>query len=165
MRLYTIFAAVALGLPRTAGAQSEAGLPLGTRAPVVKVHDLEGKPVDLGQWVGRKPVFIEFWATWCPNCEELLPSIKAAQTTYGDRVEFIGVNVVVNQTPEKVRRYLTEHGISYRVLYDDEGVSTRAYLAPATSYVVILDRAGKVAYTGIGGEQKFDEALRMVVGK
>jgi thiol-disulfide isomerase/thioredoxin len=146
---------------RTLSAQ-DAGIAVGSRAPAVVVHDLDGKPVDLSQYIGKKPVLLEFWATWCTNCEELLPTVRTAQATYGSKVEFIGVNVTVNQTPERVRRYVEAHKPPYRTLYDDEGTSTRAYQVPATSYVVIVDRAGKVAYTGIGGTQDLDGALRRV---
>jgi thiol-disulfide isomerase/thioredoxin len=140
----------------------ESGITVGSRAPAVVVHDLDGKPVDLSQYIGKKPVLLEFWATWCSNCEELLPAVRTAQAAYGSKVEFIGVNVTVNQTPERVRRYLEVHKPPYRTLYDDEGTSTRAYQVPATSYVVIVDRAGKVAYTGIGGAQDLAGALRRV---
>jgi hypothetical protein len=34
-----------------------------------------------------------------------------------------------------------------------------AYDVPATSYVVVLDKAGKVVYTGLGGKQAIDAAL------
>mgnify|MGYP001166119808 CR=1 FL=1 len=145
-------------------AQGETGIAVGAKAPVVMVNDLDGKPVDLGQWIGKKPVLIEFWATWCSNCEELLPRFKEAHSKFGGRVEFLGVNVTVNQTPERVRRYSGEHGLPFRVLYDDKGTSTRAYMAPATSYVVIIDAAGRVVYTGVGTEQQFEAALKRVSG-
>jgi thiol-disulfide isomerase/thioredoxin len=135
---------------------------VGSRAPAVKVNDLDGKPVDLGQYIGKRPVFLEFWATWCELCEELLPRVRAAQATYGSQVEFIGVNVTVNQSPERVKRYLQTHTPAFRTLYDDQGASIRAYQVPATSYVVIIDRAGKVAYTGSGGSQDFDGVLRRI---
>lgn len=140
----------------------ESGITVGSPAPAVVVHDLDGKPVELGRYIGRQPVFLEFWATWCTNCEELLPKVRTAQAAYGNKVEFIGINVTVNQTPERVRRYVETHRPPYRTLYDDQGTSTRAYQVPATSYVVIVDRAGKVAYTGVGGTQDFDGALRQV---
>ncbi|MBL8976802.1 MAG: TlpA family protein disulfide reductase [Gemmatimonadetes bacterium] len=155
-------AAVLVAAPLAA--QGESGIRVGDRAPVLSVNDLDGKPVNLGQWIGKKPVLIEFWATWCSNCEELLPRFREAQKLVGDRVEFIGVNVTVNQTPARVRRYLEDHPIPFRVLYDDEGASTRAYLAPATSYVVIVDRAGNVVYTGVGADQRFEPALKRVAG-
>jgi thiol-disulfide isomerase/thioredoxin len=161
-----ILTAVLLTALASAGAArlegQESGIAVGSRAPAVLVHDLDGKSVDLGQYIGKKPVFLEFWATWCTNCAELLPRVRAAQAAYGSKVEFIGVNVTVNQSPERVRRYLEDQKPPYRTLYDDQGTSIRAYQVPATSYVVIVDRSGKVAYTGLGGTQDLDGALRRV---
>lgn len=145
-------------------AQGDAGIKVGSTAPVLSVNDLDGKPVNLGQWIGKKPVVLEFWATWCENCEALLPRFRAAKQLTGDKVEYLWVNVTVNQTPARVRRYLEQHQVPFRVLYDDQGAGTRAYQAPATSYVVIVDQAGRVAYTGVGADQQFEPALKRVAG-
>jgi thiol-disulfide isomerase/thioredoxin len=142
----------------------ESGIAVGSKAPVLAVNDLDGKPVNLGQWIGKKPVLLEFWATWCENCEALLPRFVAARKLVGDKVEFIGINVTINQTPARVRRYMEQHEIPFRVLYDDAGASARAYEAQATSFVVIIDAAGVVRYTGVGAEQKFETALSSVAG-
>ncbi len=158
------FVVLAAALARPVAAQEEA-IAVGARAPRVAVHDLDGNPVDLGRFLGSKPVLIEWWATWCEQCELLLPRLKAARAEVGNKVEFIGVNVAVNQSPERVRRYLKEQAPPFLALYDDEGVSTRAYRAPATSYVVIVDRAGLIAYTGVGGDQQFIEALHRVAAQ
>jgi thiol-disulfide isomerase/thioredoxin len=158
---FTMLLVGCIAAPAALRAQ-ESGIPVGSQAPIVSVRDLDGRQVDLGQYIGKKPIFLEFWATWCELCEELLPRIRSAQAAYGSKVEFIGVNVTVNQTPARVKRYLQEHKPPFRTLYDDQGVSTRAYQVPATSYVVIIDRAGKVAYTGSGGAQNFDDPLRRV---
>ena len=154
-------AAVLSGSIRTLAAQ-ESGIAIGSRAPTVQVNGLDGKPVALNRFIGQKPVFLEFWATWCELCEQLLPRVKAAQAAYGDKVEFIGINVTVNQTPAKVRRYLQQHQPGYLALYDDQGTSIRAYQVPSTSYVVILDRAGTVVYTGLGGTQNFEPVLQRI---
>jgi peroxiredoxin len=146
------------------GEAQETGLVVGARAPTVAVHDLDGKPVDLGQYLGKQPLFLEWWATWCEQCDALLPRVRAARAELGDRVQFVGINVAVNQSPERVRRYIESNDVPFRTLYDDEGASTRAYAAPTTSYVVIVDRAGRVAYTGTGGDQDFLGALRRVAG-
>jgi thiol-disulfide isomerase/thioredoxin len=143
-------------------AAQESGIPVGSKAPAVTVNDLEGKPVDLGRYIGKQPVLLEFWATWCELCEELLPRVRAAQAAYASKVEFIGVNVTVNQTRDRVRRYVDSHQPGFRTLYDDQGTSIRAYKVPTTSYVVVIDRAGKVAYTGTGGTQDLEGVLRRV---
>ena len=165
MRRMLKVALLAAALPLSPGQAlyaQEDGIGVGAAAPPVVVHDLDGKSVDLGQYIGKRPVFLEFWATWCGSCAELLPTVRAAQAEYGKTVEFIGVNITVNQTPEQVRRYIETHKPPFRTLYDDEGTSTRAFQVPATSYVVIVDRSGKIVYTGSGGTQKFDDALRRI---
>jgi peroxiredoxin len=144
------------------GGAQETELVVGARAPAVAVNDLDGMPVDLGQYLGKQPLFLEWWATWCEQCDALLPRVQAARAEVGDRVQFFGINVAVNQSPGRVRRYIESNDVPFRTLYDDEGASTRAYAAPTTSYVVIVDRAGRVAYTGTGGDQDFLGALRRV---
>jgi thiol-disulfide isomerase/thioredoxin len=157
-------ATLALLATTVVAAQGDAGIKIGSSAPVLSVNDLDGKPVNLGQWIGKKTVVLEFWATWCENCEALLPRFQQAKKLTGDKVEYIGVNVTVNQSPARVRKYLEQHDVPFRVLYDDEGASTRAYQAPATSYVVIVDAAGKVVYTGVGADQQFEPALKRAAG-
>lgn len=157
-----MLAAALLALPFHIAATQETGLAVGARAPAVTVRDLAGEPVDLGQYLGKQPLFLEWWATWCEQCDALLPRVRAAHAELGDRVGFFGINVAVNQSPERVRRYVEQHDVPFRTLYDDEGESTRAYAAPTTSYVVIVDRAGRVAYTGTGGDQDILTVLRRV---
>jgi thiol-disulfide isomerase/thioredoxin len=163
------FPSIVLGLlvlaASPAAAQIESGIAVGATAPIVTVNDLEGKPVDLGKYVGKQPVVLEWWATWCELCEAMLPRVKAAHATYGDRVAFLGINVTVNQTPARVRKYLETHQPPFRTLYDDRGTSIRAYQVPSTSFIAIVDRAGKVVYAGTGGEQDLEPALRQVTSR
>jgi hypothetical protein len=35
-----------------------------------------------------------------------------------------------------------------------------AYDVPATSYVVVIDKTGKIVYTGVGGTQNLDAAIK-----
>ena len=141
-----------------AGAQS-VGLPIGTVAPAALVQTLDGKSVDLRQFIGKGPVLFEFWATWCPNCHELEPTILALRQKYGDKVKLVGVAVSVNQSPARVKAYADKHKLPLDVVWDYDGNATDVYSAPATSYVVIVDRSGKVVYTGVGGKQELDAAV------
>ena len=139
------------------------GLDLGTKPPAAKVETLDGQPVDLNEFVGKKPALLEFWATWCSNCAKLEPNMLAMHRKYGDKVEFIGVAVSINQSVPRVKAYVEKHQIPWRQLFDRKGEAGGAYDAPATSYVVVLDRAGKVIYTGLGGDQDLDSALRKAI--
>lgn len=154
--------ALVLALSAPLGAQ-DIGLELGTRPAAAKVETLDGQPVELNDFVGKKPALLEFWATWCGNCAKLEPNMIAMHRKYGDRVEFIGVAVSMNQSVARVKAYVEKHQLPWRQLFDRKGEAGNAYDAPATSYVVVLDRTGKVVYTGLGGDQDLESALRQAI--
>ena len=136
------------------------GIEVGSQAPAVVVHSLDGKQVDLGQYIGKTPMLIEFWATWCANCRELMPALLEAEKKFGKKVKFVALAVAINQSPERVRRFIAAHPLPHETFYDTEGKAAGAFDAPATSYVVVLDKTGKVVYTGLGGKQDLESALR-----
>jgi thiol-disulfide isomerase/thioredoxin len=160
LRLAAAFVAglIAFGAPRVAAAQ-DGGLAVGTIAPSATLQTLEGKTVDLAQ-VAKGPAVIEFWATWCENCEHLLPAMKKAQVAYGSRVKFVAVAVSVNQSVNRVKLHVAKHGVPGEQLFDTKGDATGKWDVPATSYVVVLDKNGKVVYTGVGGDQNIEAAIR-----
>ncbi len=136
------------------------GLRVGSMAPVASVQALDGSNVSLAQYVGKGPVLIQFWAAWCATCRELMPSFARAQRLYGSRVKFVAVAVSVNESIERVRRYSAAHKFTHTVLYDARGEAVERFNVPATSYVVVLDRRGRIVYTGVGGDQDLVAAVR-----
>ncbi|HEX8715438.1 MAG TPA: TlpA disulfide reductase family protein [Gemmatimonadaceae bacterium] len=145
------------------GAQAQIGIAVGARAPGAAVTTLDGKPVNLSQFIGTKPVMMTFWATWCSNCKELEPKFLSLVKQYSPRVTFIDVAVSVNQSPDRVKRYAEKYHYTHEMLYDTNGDAVTAYDVPATSYVVLVDRSGKVVYTGLGGDQDLAAALKKVL--
>jgi len=157
-----LLAAALLALAAAPGARAQdddVGIPVGATPVAPKIQDLSHNTVDLAKYVGHGPVLLEFWATWCPICRELQPRMTAAYDKYGKKVTFLAVGVAVNETPASIQRHLTDHPVPYQVLWDSGGNATRAFLAVATSYVVILNAKGAVAYTGTGSDQDLDGAL------
>ena len=162
-RRFLLASALVCGLGSRVLAQ-DIGLELGTVAPAAKVETLDGKPADLALYVGKRPVLLEFWATWCPNCRELEPTMKAMHAKYRSRMSFVGVAVSVNQSPERVKAYVAKHQLPWEQVFDRKGAASGAYDAPATSYVVVLDRVGTVVYTGLGGKQDLEAAIKKALG-
>lgn len=152
-----------LAVPRLPAQEEAIGIAVGAKPTPPVVEDLDGRPFDLGQVVGKKPLLLEFWATWCPRCAALQPKLEAAHARYGDRVDFVEVAVAVNESPASIKRHLANHPIPFRFVWDGAGKAVRAYSAPATSYIVVLDSTGTVVYTGLGEDQDIEAALAKVV--
>jgi thiol-disulfide isomerase/thioredoxin len=162
MRVVTLFAIGAMSsmVARALPAQDPMGLPVGSKAPGAVVQTLDGKRVDLSSYIGKGPVVLEFWALWCGNCKELEPQLKTLTAKYAGKVTFVSVAVSVNESPDRVKRYAAKYGYTHQVVFDADGAATDAYAVPATSYVVVVDRAGKIVYTGLGGDQKLEAAVQ-----
>jgi len=138
----------------------DSGIAIGEKGPGGPLLTLEGKAVDLSAYLGKGPVVLEFWATWCPNCKHMEPDMRAAMKKYGAQVQFITIAVSINQSMDRVKAWQRINALPGTILYDKEGKVSGAYDAPATSYLVVLDKAGKVVYTGVGGSQNVDAAVK-----
>ena len=139
------------------GLEAQSGgvsLALGTKGPTAELEDLEGNAVSLLDYVeAGKPAVLEFWATWCEQCEALQPQFDKLQERYGEQVSVVAIAVGVSQSVRRVRRHIADHDPGYPYLFDKRGAAVRAYNATTTSIVVVLDSDGKVAYTGVGTDQ------------
>ncbi len=148
--------------PSTSVAQTteeSAGISVGAKAPGAAVETLDGKSVDLKKFIGKKPVVMEFWATWCPLCRKLEPQMQVLRKKYGARVNFVSVGVPQNQTPERQQAHAMKQAIGGAFVFDRNSAAIAAYKVPHTSYVVIVDAAGTVVYTGVGAEQDLAAAI------
>jgi len=152
--------ATAITLGARAASAQEGGIAVGTVAPPAHVVTLDGKAVDLADYYGAKPVVLEFWATWCPLCKQMEPAMEAARQRHGDRVTFVSVGVTANQTADRQREYAEKQHLTGKFVFDADGAAIKAFSVPHTSYIVVIDAARRVVYTGVGGEQDIEAALK-----
>jgi len=158
--------ALALAAPATITAQEPEdglGLPAGTPAPDAQVEDMEGNQVSLLEVIGGRPALIEFWASWCEQCEALQPEIDRVQERFGEEVAVVAVAVAVSQSRRRVRRHVERHAPGYDYVYDASGEAVRAYKALTTSIVVLVDGEGRVVSTGVGPKQELVKAVETLL--
>ena len=107
-------------------------------APDFALHDEAGNRVSLSDYEGR-PVFLNFWATWCTFCKEEMPDMQRVQDEYGEDLVVIGVNV--GDSIDDGEAFARRAGITYVRLYDRSQEITDGYLVQAmpTSYFIRSD--------------------------
>jgi peroxiredoxin len=138
-------------------------LATGDMAPTAIVTTPDGDTVDLARFVGKGPVLIEFCATWCPLGREIDTTIKALHDKYQGQLEIVHLVVPQNQTPERAREYVERRGLPGHFFFDGGGAAYKAFAAYHTSYIVVLDRQGRVVHSADGPRQDLDAAVKKAI--
>ncbi|WP_270182497.1 redoxin domain-containing protein [Alkalihalobacillus sp. CinArs1] len=150
--LLILVAALGWGVYSTVIAEPSVGTEINDRAPDFTLTTLEDEEkVSLSDFEG-KPVFLNFWATWCPPCEEEMPDIQAFADQYGEEVEVISVNFTkFEPKKDEIPIFVEENNLRFPVLMDNEGkVGEDLYkvISMPTSYMI--DREGVIVEKRVG---------------
>lgn len=87
-------------------------------------------------------VVLEFWATWCGPCLELLPHMnKMVESFAGKPVRFISVT---DETRPPVEAFLKTHPMKAWIGLDPAGAVFRAFNVSARPEVVVIDPYGRI---------------------
>jgi peroxiredoxin len=121
-------------------------LELGVQAPDFEMKTFTGETFKLSDYRGKKPVYLVFWATWCPICKAEIPHIKKIHAQLGNKVEMLAINVGFEDTLEKAQSYVKEHQLPYAVSFDENTVITKRYGVVGTPWQVVIDINGTVRY-------------------
>jgi thiol-disulfide isomerase/thioredoxin len=134
------------------------GLRIGDRAPElegeiggvqVQLRDLDGNVIRLEDLRGR-PVWINFWATWCPPCQEETPVLRDVYEKYReDGLELVAISVQ-ETTIDDVSRYVELYDLQYTVGFDATSAVFHAYRAFGLPTQLFVDRDGIIRHVVLG---------------
>lgn len=122
------------------------GLAVGGPAPDISASDLDGQPVQLSALRGH-PVWINFWATWCPPCKTEMPRIEQAYQQYQAQ-GLIVLGVDLQEPPAAVRAWV--QGRFHWQFVIDNGKLADLYDLQGVPSHVFIDRAGVVRGVQVG---------------
>jgi thiol-disulfide isomerase/thioredoxin len=142
---------------------SESQFKISEEARKWQLYDMEGNMVTLNELMDQ-PVFLNFWATWCPPCIGELPGIQDLYGTYKDKVRFV---LVTNEQPGKVNKFAAEHDYGGLPFYIGRGTPHDFYSEsiPTTFVIakdgtVIVSKKGAARWNSGRMEKILDELLQ-----
>jgi cytochrome c biogenesis protein CcmG/thiol:disulfide interchange protein DsbE len=134
-----------------------AGIQVGQLAPdfigsardhETRLTDLDGKPVAIAGFKGH-PLWIVFWATWCPPCQRETPDLKAAFEAHrAQGLEVLAISV--QESPDTVRDFVTRNGLTYRIGLDTTGAVLATYGVFGLPTHYFVDRHGVIRDRNFG---------------
>jgi|SRR5579875_543429 len=123
-------------------ARSPQGLELGSLAPDFELPDLDGKPVPLSHWRGRRVLLI-FFNPQCSFCEQMAAGLAALQADGSDGRPI--PLLITTGDPHENRRFLEQHGIRCPVLVQKKDEILSQYRAGGTPMGYLIDEDGAIA--------------------
>jgi thiol-disulfide isomerase/thioredoxin len=134
-------------------------LPTGSPAPDWELLDSEGNTVSLSSYDGSV-VVMDFWATWCGPCREVMPMLQALSLENQNApLEVVGINVWENADPVA---FMAENGYTYTLLLAGDEVA-EDYLVNGIPTFYVIDRDGNIAFAAKGASSENEEALASIV--
>jgi len=142
-----------LATPFIIGEAPAEGLKAGQQAPEMTIDlgdgstyqlkDLDGNPVRLADLRG-KVVWLNFFASWCPPCQQETPILRTLSDTYRDRgLEVVGISVQ-ETTASDVKAYADRYRLRYPIGFDGSGNVLREYRVFALPTQFFLDTDGVI---------------------
>ena len=121
---------------------------IGEAAPDFTLQDPGGKSVSLSGFRGH-PVFLNFWASWCPPCRSEMPDIQTLSQEYADRgLVVLGVNMQEDVGP--VTHYADTLGLTFPLVLDRSGAVSTRYNVTGLPTSYVLDEGGVIRAMNIG---------------
>ena len=138
--------------------ESTQGLHIGDIAPefesvvngeTVGLTDLDGTPLRLAALRGG-PVWINFFATWCPPCQQETPVLRDLYEKYAPAGLSLVAISVQDATIDDVRTFVQDYGLGYSVGFDGTSAIFRSYQIFGLPTHFFLDRNGVIRKIVLG---------------
>ena len=112
------------------------------------ITTLDGHNFSLTEYQNKKPVFLFFWATWCPICKKEIPRIKALHEEFGDEIEILAINVGYNDSLANIKQYQQQYQVQFPIAFDEHSEISQNYGVIGTPTQVVIDIDGDLRYHG-----------------
>jgi cytochrome c biogenesis protein CcmG/thiol:disulfide interchange protein DsbE len=136
---------------------------VGALAPDFQLKDAAtGQMVSLKQFAG-KPVWLNFWASWCEGCREEMPLIERSRARYGSSgLAVLGINV--QESADEVNKFVRDNGFGWTFLLDSDGRVTDLYYVNGIPFHVFISADGviRAIHPGVVTEQNIESYLRLI---
>ena len=145
-----------------ASSQPGTGTAIGQVAPGIRITLTDGSLMDTADF-GGQPLWINFMATWCPQCRDELPMMQRFESQLAGKMTLLVIDVGEDRVP--VRTFMDSLNVDLTVGLDQDGAIQAQWGANALPIHFWLDADGVVRQIVYGGapEGIFIQAITAVV--
>ena len=121
---------------------------VGKPAPELQLAASDGRVIQLSSFRG-KPVFVEFWATWCGPCVDLMPGLTRLYAETADK-GLVWLSIDSDEDADAVAAFMSREHVAWPNYHDQYGLCGKAFHRNGIPLGVLVDANGKVAFYKVG---------------
>jgi peroxiredoxin len=133
------------------------------RLPEVPLVSLDDRPVRLEEAAGGKAALVSFWATWCDACAAEFDALNRLDERARPSGGLV-IGVAVGEPRGKAADFAKSHGLRYMQLVDERLQLADALGQRRLPTTLVLDRRGRIVFSGGALDARALEAFRAVLG-
>ncbi len=158
LKYFAVLAAISLLSLTTACSTPSATTPSNNVAGENKVDPCAGKKLSaasiggaLAKKLQGKPVVVDVYASWCPACKNIAPTISQLEQKYAGKVEFVVLDVSDKSTTATAEAKAKELGLSKFLTENKTQTGSLTIVDPATGNILTQHRNNPdlTAYTKV----------------
>ncbi|MHB8513568.1 MAG: TlpA family protein disulfide reductase [Actinomycetota bacterium] len=144
----------------TGGGKAFFGLPpchptrllrIGDRIPDCSFRSFDGSVLKLTSL--QRPTVMNFWASWCTDCIQEMPSFEQVFSELGSKVTIVGFNAlgISGENERDARSFAKKRGVTYALAFDPTGLLYSHFsLNTAFPATIFVSASGVVQYRQFG---------------
>jgi len=122
----------------------------GAFAPNFTWTDSNNQNVSLASFRGNKPVFVNFWGTWCPPCRQEMPLIESFYEQHKNDIQIIGVSMYPRDDPSTVLNFVKQSNYNWKFIHDGDYKVAQRYEVANVPSSYFIDKNGIIQAVQIG---------------
>lgn len=123
------------------------GVKVGQTLTPFTLESLDGSQVTVGR--PGKITVINFWATWCPPCQEEMPELEIFAHDNQEKVDFYAINL--KESNGKIKEFISKNNYTMRILLDTDGAIGKNFQVTGIPTTIIINKHGMVKFRKSGG--------------
>ena len=106
---------------------------------LIFAEPMSGNLININNYAGQW-ILLNIWATWCPTCQEEMPSLELLHKQLDNKIKIIAISV--DESKEALVSFVNTHKPKFTILHDNQQISPKIFNISKYPETFLISPAG-----------------------